>query len=179
MAQSNPAFPAVQSTSSDVYSGRRWSSDVYDNRPSNPIWRLRQQLYNLKDNIQRAVQVLSYCQQPIRANDIMEELSSPSLPLEALEQTYRKLHGAVTRIVSNNGSEWIESGLAGDMTYAEFAEMDASCLQDLTDQLRAKLDVIAPDPFVPRPGIFVTPDQFDWLDTFSQVLLGTLCPRHK
>jgi hypothetical protein len=96
-------------------------------RPTNPISSLRTELYNLNDEIELAIKSLSYFSQYLTH-------SAGKLAADIAEQ-YRGVLKTTSTMLSNHGSEWIDHGLSGGLTYAEFAQLDAECIRDFATQL--------------------------------------------
>jgi hypothetical protein len=90
-------------------------------KPSDGLYMLRAELYHLKDEIQRTIESLCETLQHLTA--------SAQGPAREVAQHYDGLFKAITTMLSNHGSEWIEHGLAGGLTYAQFAELDVDCIR--------------------------------------------------
>ncbi|KAH8901045.1 hypothetical protein GQ53DRAFT_740211 [Thozetella sp. PMI_491] len=160
-------------------------SIVPRSRPTSDGWLLRRELYNLKDELQRAIQHL-------------HNLSGLQLSQKALAKDIAKAYETVSQtvsvVLSNHGSDWIESGLSGGLTYGEFMELEADCIRDFTIQLERTVDEIDPKSascrtiFDPcrdlddnphdRPSL-LTEGRLDRLESLAQVLMATLIPNRK
>lgn len=51
-----------------------------------------------------------------------------------------RLFETVSTSLSNHGSEWIESGLSGGLSYAEFAQLDVPDMQEYASELEQTVD---------------------------------------
>ncbi len=143
-------------------------------------WLLRRELYNLKDELQRAIEQLS---------KIVSLQPSQQALVKDVIKTYQTVTQTVSMILSNHTSEWIESGIAGGLTYAEFMELDAGCIRDFTLQLERTLDDIEryssgfrpvqdsfPSPFnkSEEGPLLLDEGRLDRLESLAQVLAATL-----
>jgi hypothetical protein len=99
-------------------------------RASHETWHLRRDLYYLKDVIQQALEKLS----------TSYHIYSPARP--RVTKMYVKLFNDIGLIVSNHASDWIESGLAGGLTYPEFLALDRVAIRELAGQI---VDVLRGD----------------------------------
>ncbi|OIW23807.1 hypothetical protein CONLIGDRAFT_718772 [Coniochaeta ligniaria NRRL 30616] len=99
----------------------------HPSRPTNPISLLRSELYRLNDEIELAIESLSYLSQHLPH-------SAGKLAADIAEQ-YRRVLKTISTMLSNHGSEWIDHGLSGGLTYAEFAQLEADCIHDFATQL--------------------------------------------
>lgn len=77
-----------------------------------------------------------------------------SLPVEAADrarkvaQDYGSLGDTILRVLSNHGSEWIEQGLLGCLTYAEFARIRTSDVRGFVLGIERMLNMVE----IERPG---------------------------
>lgn len=60
----------------------------------------------------------------------------------SVARSYDTLCRSLSTILSNHGSEWIEHGLAGGLTYAEFTEIPLSDMQHFSVTLKQMMDVL-------------------------------------
>ncbi|KAK3689532.1 hypothetical protein B0T22DRAFT_173463 [Podospora appendiculata] len=97
--------------------------------PSNNVWLLRHELYALKDLVGQTISKLSN----MSLNRSMLAQGS------ATSRVYEKIFNTLGILLSNHGSDWIESGINGGFTHAEFLEIDPHCVRDLAGQLTALL----------------------------------------
>ncbi|KAK3939979.1 hypothetical protein QBC46DRAFT_137063 [Diplogelasinospora grovesii] len=105
----------------------------YPVRPSETMWILRRELYRLKDEIQRAIEKLS------DANGFPSEYYTADLICDLIK-LYGKVFNNIGLLLSNHGTDWVESALSGGLTFAEFSQIDADCVRDFTAQLAATVD---------------------------------------
>jgi len=61
-------------------------------------------------------------------------------------QSYGVLFNNLSLILSNHGSDWIEHGLRGGLTYAQFMDIDVGVIRDFTAQLSQALDCLGDGP---------------------------------
>jgi len=119
--------------------------------PSNEVWLLRHELYQLKDAIKKTVSVLTSASTSISDDRLAPATSyMDSRPLRPssseaelakdVAHRYGSLFNQITLVLSHHGSEWIESGLAGGLSYAEFVQLDVGSIRGITSQLNATLD---------------------------------------
>ena len=167
-----------------VSSGSPQSSRPARSRPSSDGWLLRRGLYSLKDELQRCIELLTKA---------IDELQPSQKALASdVTKSYQSISQAISVLLSNDGSDWIESGIAGGLTYAEFLELDADCIRDFTLQLERMVDDIDPErwqkqlespwkyPCEPRPAppgsidSLVNEGLLDRLESLAQVLAATL-----
>ncbi|KAK0610086.1 hypothetical protein B0T17DRAFT_621363 [Bombardia bombarda] len=122
----NDANPAARSAPIDI---------PHSHAPSHEMWMLRRNLYHLKDVIQKAIEKLS------DITGILQRSSQTSLASLAkdLVQVYGRLFNTIGLVLSNHGSDWIDSGLNGGLTYFEFLELDPNCVADFSRQLTSVL----------------------------------------
>lgn len=85
--------------------------------------RLRQKLYDLKDAMRVSNEALSKIISEMGASEQQNDLKK-------LEQQQCRLVEAITEALTNHDSEWIESMLAGRLTYAEFLRIDLTTVEE-------------------------------------------------
>ncbi|KAM7221266.1 hypothetical protein V8F06_003441 [Rhypophila decipiens] len=147
------------SSSSPTYSAE------FAGGPSNQLWLLRHELYRLKDLLQQTMESLSY----------KRGLSDSGAALAAdILSTYKRLHTTLGTALSNHGSDWIDSGLAGGLTYPEFLGLDAECIRDFAGELRDMMQDIPGDTKEPWTSGWAA--QLESLEIFAMVLGVTLTP---
>jgi hypothetical protein len=112
-------FPrAIAESSSSYLSSNRHDYDHHP-RVKNP---LREELYRLKDVIQD-------CQD--RLFKLLPRFSDSTRPLvHALRARQSIALGALTEMLTNHGSDWIEAGLSGKLTYEEFIQLPVDRIKD-------------------------------------------------
>ncbi|KAI9170769.1 hypothetical protein HJFPF1_00240 [Paramyrothecium foliicola] len=119
-----------------VLQPRHGASSSTRRQPPNPaVARMRFQLYGLKDQIHAHYQLvkgLQSCYPPARMGDMTQAL-----------QLLATLSAAATTILTNNGSEWIQSDLDAResdgpkvLPYADFVSLDADVLHDVAGHLK-------------------------------------------
>ncbi|KXX81062.1 hypothetical protein MMYC01_202783 [Madurella mycetomatis] len=115
--QSQPTATSPQST--QLVGGQR----------VNRLFLLRRALYELKDMTKRTVQHLG----TVTTTGAVP----PSVVVLAgdVARTYDRLFSTIGWALSNHGSDWIESGIAGGLTYAEFSEMSVDTILSLAARL--------------------------------------------
>ncbi|KAK4227320.1 hypothetical protein QBC38DRAFT_324075, partial [Podospora fimiseda] len=94
---------------------------------------LRQELYNLKDAISQAQSRL------ILVRGTRSEPWEVKGAACHLASKLYDINEAISTILSNNGSEWIDSGISGGMSYAEFIALDTHYVIDLRHELQDML----------------------------------------
>ncbi|KAK0611762.1 hypothetical protein B0T14DRAFT_500795 [Immersiella caudata] len=97
--------------------------------PSDRIWRLRCDMYQLKDALQAALDRLHFT---ASNKDVPLALSEWAA---VLGSRYDCLLRQVTIVVSNHASDWIESIANGGLTYREFIKLEDDALSMYTAQL--------------------------------------------
>ncbi|KAF4981533.1 hypothetical protein FZEAL_2682 [Fusarium zealandicum] len=109
--------------------------------PHPTIRRIRQELYNLKDRIRELWVLLVDMQIP-------DTSISPLFNVRVLLQSLGTVIEAISTILTNHGSEWIESDLADPppktISYTQFLKLDPDILHDVAghlDKLRQELDI--------------------------------------
>ncbi len=100
--------------------------------PGRESQQLRQELYNLRDELQRCINQLS------RSTSSLAPGTS-SLELYVV-QSYSDLFKALSLILTNHGSDWIEHGLRGGLTHAQFVRLDVETIRDIRAELTQALD---------------------------------------
>ncbi|KAK3321856.1 hypothetical protein B0H66DRAFT_531219 [Apodospora peruviana] len=149
--------------------------------PSNQVWRLRHELYHMKDVIQQVV---------VRLNNATGLSSSAAALASDISKMYSKLFDTISVALSNHGSDWIDSGLSGGLTYAEFLGLDTECIRDFAAQLESTLQSmgannnprrqhVAELADVPRTAMRTTIEnyQLENLEMLVLVLGATLTPQ--
>ncbi|KAJ9133671.1 hypothetical protein NKR23_g10566 [Pleurostoma richardsiae] len=150
-------------------------------RPSHPsgpppdMWRLRRELYRLKDEVQRTIEQLT------EAASRLPPGGGPLVALAAdVARSYRGVLSSLALALSNHASDWIEHDLCGGgLTHAEFARLDVEAVRDLTAGLEA---VWEQEGWEPRPGEggggrgVLAEGQLDRLEALAEVLTATLNP---
>lgn len=148
-------------------------------RPSNDLWMLRRELYHLKDDIQRAIENLSEISRHLKqsAQDLATDVS----------QQYGALFNTITLMLSNHGSDWIDHGLSGGLTFAQFVQLDGECIRDFATQLEQQLNGLSNDrrrlcalsgletESVQRETMHLSEGRLEQLEVLAQVLTATLC----
>ena len=102
--------------------------------PPNPtIFRTRNELYTLKDNL---IMMAHFLRRLKKSPEFPETIDD-----DILDSTVSVVQ-AIAKILTNNPSEWIESDItcSKSMTYAQFATLDAEILHDVASQLKMYLD---------------------------------------
>ena len=148
--------------------------------PSSDMWVLRQELYRLKDEMQRTIELLSDCVSALPS-------SGAGLASDVI-QSYGALFNTVTLILSNHGSDWIEHGLSGGLTYAEFTQLDIVSVRDFRARLAQIWEALAVEHLRGcgswsaqmvenhRRHMLMDEGQLDRLETLAEVLTATLNP---
>ncbi|GAB1317769.1 hypothetical protein MFIFM68171_07979 [Madurella fahalii] len=95
----------------------------------NRLFLLRRALYELKDMTQRTVQQLGTVTTAGAVPPSVAGLAAD------VARTYDGLFAAIGWALSNHGSDWIESGIAGGLTYAEFLEMPVDTIFSVAARL--------------------------------------------
>ncbi len=150
-------------------------------RASSYTWQLRRELYKLRDEVQRTVEGLSQCTSclPPSATALAADVA----------QRYRTQLAQLSHILSNHGSDWIESALSGGMTYAEFEAIDIGTIRDFTSMLAATWRSMGFHPAAAMPStsvwttgpehhrrLLVDRRKLYALETLAEVLTATLNP---
>lgn len=133
--------------------------------PSNHVWLLRHELYRLKDVIQQTIDRLS------NTSGLSNSAAALAADISAL---YTKLFDTLGFALSNHSSEWIDSGLSGGLTFAEFLDLDTESIRDFAAQLEATMRAMPTESrqsWSPRWDI-----QLERLEMLVQVLSATLTP---
>ncbi|KAK3995286.1 hypothetical protein QBC44DRAFT_202129, partial [Cladorrhinum sp. PSN332] len=94
---------------------------------------LRQELYSLKDAISQAIDRLCHVRDTAWQEPHVQSSAC------SLASKFYNIGRAISILLSNNGSEWIDSGLSGGMTYAEFMALDVDYIIDLRQELQDML----------------------------------------
>lgn len=151
--------------------------------PSSDMWILRQELYRLKDEMQRTIELLSDCVSALPS-------SGAGLASDVI-QSYGALFNTVTLILSNHGSDWIEHGLSGGLTYAEFTQLDIVSVRDFTARLAQIWEALAVEHLRGSGSwsaqmvqnhqrhMLMDEGQLDRLETLAEVLTATLSPERR
>lgn len=140
-------------------------SGEFPRDPRNQVWLLRHELYRLKDLIKQTREKLS--------NTIGLSDSGSALARD-ISATYKKLHITLETALSNHGSDWIDSGLSGGLTYPEFLGLDADCIRDFSCQLRLTMNDLPTDSKEAWSSEWGT--QLESLEILAMVLSATLTP---
>lgn len=167
-----PAQPAIPIRRSDPIDIPQPSTPSYPSPPpvvplgpSSHVWFLRHELYRLKDVIQQTIKRLSNT----------SGLSKSAAVLAAdISAMYIKLFDTLGFALSNHGSDWIDSGLSGGLTFAEFLDLDTESIRDFAAQLEATMLAMPTESsqfWSPRWDI-----QLERLEMLVQVLTATLTP---
>ena len=110
----------------------------------NSLQSLRASLYNLRDELIRNTSLLSRLLFTTRADtlaaspNVQGSILAPPTALEitALRDAQTVASSALTRAISNNGSEWIESALNGGLSFAEFKNLEQDEIDGFVEGLR-------------------------------------------
>jgi len=114
-------FPRAIAESSSAYltSNRRDYGHHYHPYVKNP---LREELYRLKDAIQD-------CRD--RLFKLLPRFSDSTRPtVQALRARQSIALQALAEMLTNHGSDWIEAGLSGKLTYEEFSQLPVDRIKD-------------------------------------------------
>jgi hypothetical protein len=158
----------------------RWDRSYNNHVADLPIRKLRAALYTLSDSIKAFQADLMKYKQRLRVGPLFDPLNETCKPSiaeiddkddvdddlphdfpQAVLRALSALHhlqdctlSGLTAILTNNGSEWIESMLSGQLSYAEFQSWDAAAVLNLAqefDERRTALRVFRRN-WLPRPG---------------------------
>jgi hypothetical protein len=143
-------------------------------RPTEQVPLLRRELYRLRDLLVTAVKTLAPKSRFVSAEQQATDITG----------ILQSILSTLSTMLSNHGSEWIEQGLSGGLTYAEFAQLDADCIRDFASQLEntlSSLDAARTDSYMrrqpasnfshePTPAAVCA---FDQLEVLVQVLCAT------
>lgn len=182
------ASTAASRTSSSTASTSAMPIPIRNAQPRQPcrptassdMWVLRQELYRLKDEMQRTIELLSDCVSALPS-------SGAGLASDVI-QSYGALFNTVTLILSNHGSDWIEHGLSGGLTYAEFTQLDIVSVRDFRARLAQIWEALAVEHLRGcgswsaqmvenhRRHMLMDEGQLDRLETLAEVLTATLNP---
>lgn len=98
----------------------------------NNLIALRFRLYDLSDELKTSQHLLtSYSAIPSLTKQAKAEL-------QLLKEMQALTVAALAEFLSNNGSEWIESMLAGNMTFAEFQALDQDEITGFRSEIRTR-----------------------------------------
>lgn len=98
----------------------------------NNLIELRFRLYDLSDELKTSQHLLtSYSAIPSLTKQAKAEL-------QLLKEMQALTVAALAELLSNNGSEWIESMLAGNMTFAEFQALDQDEITGFRSEIRTR-----------------------------------------
>jgi hypothetical protein len=95
---------------------------------------LRSALYSLSDEIKASLNGL-------QKYDVEKDVKDD---VEALQQEFSRCITALAEVLSNHGSEWIESMLGGRMTYAEFCQIEVRKVNNYKDVFRQFNNLFSP-----------------------------------
>ena len=133
--------------------------------PSSHVWLLRHELYRLKDVIQQTITRLS------NTSGLSKSAAALATDIAAL---YNKLFDTLGFALSNHSSDWIDSGLSGGLTFAEFLDLDTESIRDFAAQLEATMKAMPTESSQSwSPGWDI---QLERLEMLVQVLSATLTP---
>ncbi|KAK3317763.1 hypothetical protein B0T19DRAFT_297276 [Cercophora scortea] len=138
---------------------------------SKNVWLLRYELYALKDLVGQTVPKITNMN---LSSSMLAHGSDTSL-------VYAKVFTTLGILLSNYGSDWIESGLNGGFTHAEFVEIDPYFVRDLAGRLMASLRGTSFEldgwgqPLQPR-HLIDDNQQLEELAVLGQILDGMLTP---
>ncbi|KAM7191723.1 hypothetical protein V8F20_009200 [Naviculisporaceae sp. PSN 640] len=140
-------------------------SAEFPQNPHTQLWHLRHELYRLKDLIRQIVETLG------NERGLSDSGSALARDIKA---TYKNLCTTLETALSNHGSDWIDSGLAGGLTYPEFLGLDVEFIRDFTGELEVILNKI--------PKTYDTCWSYEWgaqlekLEILAMVLGASLTP---
>jgi len=93
---------------------------------------LRSRLYDLSDVLKTNQHLISSC------SSIPSLTEETKAELQLLKETQALTIAALSELLSNNGSEWIDSMLAGNMTFGEFQALDQDEITGFRSEIRTR-----------------------------------------
>ncbi|KAK7756975.1 hypothetical protein SLS62_000991 [Diatrype stigma] len=112
----------------------------------NDIWNLRQELYDLKDQVASCANELGV-HQPQHAG--LGSGENAGL-LTGIAQSYRFIHTSLDVILSNHVSDWIDNSVSGGLTYAEFCRLSPDIIRTLHVQLKSLVKHVSDEMYSAR-----------------------------
>ncbi|KAI1823268.1 hypothetical protein F4861DRAFT_337668 [Xylaria intraflava] len=183
----------VQTDFADVHTPRpptpptsQGALSTHPHRPRRPtptagssMFHLRRTLYALRDQIVTFLDEIYSCERHGIADDSDQRTNRRTSTLN-----YKKIKESLELMLSNHGSEWIDYGLAGGLTYPEFCRLNPDTIRSLVFQLKEVTDDLflercrlqslrygqGPDSFLNDENLVIKESSMTMLRTIEEVL---------